>query len=101
MNALTHKHCWLMSSHGEVTFDASTGIVVKVREETDEPGALSNIYRVDVDRLRNYMPEFEELEAIDILDVGYWYVSSRGTAEYEDVCQEHLDWTLGRRDTPC
>lgn len=99
---LTHKLCRLMSSHGEVTFDASNGVVTAVEEyDTDEPGCLQVIYLVDVKRLRELLPDFEEHGEVDILNAGFWYVTERGSTAYEPPQKEHSEWAAGRRDEPC
>lgn len=101
-NELTHKPCAMTSSHGEVIFDASTGVVLEVTEEdTDDPGCLTRIYRVDVDRLRELLPDFEDRGSVDILNAGFWYVTDRGSTAYEPPEPSHSEWAAGRRETPC
>jgi hypothetical protein len=47
------EHCKLLSSHGEVTSHANTGLVTAIIEwpDGDEVGCLSDIVRVDAERI--------------------------------------------------
>jgi hypothetical protein len=92
--------CKLMSSQGEVTFDAVTGIVKYiVNYEKDDP--LPNIYRVDVDRLRELLPAFDATHGeVDILNAGFWYLTERWGTEYEPPEPNHSEWAAGRREFP-
>lgn len=97
----TTKLCTLLSSCGEVTFRLDTGIVLKVLEydDGDEPSVLPDIYRVDVDRMREMFPELDH-EEMDILNVGYWYVTPRGSTAYEPPEPNHAAWAAGKREFP-
>lgn len=92
------KHCHLVSSHGSVTFDTRTGVVVDVHEDTDEPGCLKRIYRVDVDRLRGLLGGLDADDEIDILFAGHWFVTDRGSTCYEQPDEEAIrEFGPGRR----
>ena len=77
MNLITLK-----SSHGELVFRDDTGVVVEVREETDEPGALTCIYAVDVEILRKVDPKAFERGESDILFAGLSEITDRGSTIY-------------------
>jgi hypothetical protein len=96
----TPKLCKLMSSCGEVTFDATTGTVKGiVHYEDDDP--LPNIYKVDVDRLRELLPAFADTHGeVDILNAGFWYLNESWNTEYEPPEPNHSEWAAGRREFP-
>jgi hypothetical protein len=95
-------HCVMTSGHGEVMFDVTTGDVVLVEEyeDTEEPGCLKCITKVDVVRLRELIPDFESRGSVDILDVGHWLTDENGQTVYEPPCEKHSAWTAGKREFP-
>lgn len=96
----SHKICKLLSSRGEVKFDADTGVVRGiVHYDKDDP--LPNIYKVDVDRLRELIPAFADTHGeVDILNAGFWYLNASCGTEYEPPEPDHSEWAAGRRETP-
>jgi len=43
---------------------------------------------VDVEQLAARMPHYREFDEIDILSIGYWYVTCRGSVRYEPPIPE-------------
>jgi hypothetical protein len=97
---ISHKICKLLSSCGEVKFYADTGVVRGiVHYEKDDH--LPNIYKVDVDRLRDLLPAFDtDHGEVDILNAGFWYLNESCETEYEPPEPNHSEWAAGRRETP-
>ena len=79
------------SSHGTLTIDMRTGVVLSCEEHEGSAGELSGIYAVDLSEyFMHYRGESrEDIRTFDILDIGLFYVSERGTADYQPP--EH-DW---------
>ena len=72
-------------SHGEIDIDPATGDVIRVRldPETDDPH-YTQILQFDIPEWKRAYPTESELPAaIDILDLGYWYVGPGGGRAYE------------------
>ena len=88
---LTVEDTWVevVSSHGRLFFHPETGVVENV--QADVPGAgsvLPSIFCVDVEQLAARMPHYREFDEIDILSIGYWYVTCRGSVRYEPPIPE-------------
>lgn len=76
------SECILRSSHGDVYFDLSSGVVTRI-DELSPPTELPKITMVDVRKLLIEDPGVEVRRETGILFAGYWYEMDNGQEGYE------------------
>lgn len=95
----------VQGSYGDFDVEISTGRIVT--SQKDMPKEYKTITKVDMDEWRSWMEsighkkEADEMEGLDILEVGYWYNSKHGETRYEhpeDDFRNHLVKVLSERE---
>jgi hypothetical protein len=72
------KTATVHSSHGDITIDAQTGVVISHGNNTE----YADIARFDLEEYRAQYPDEKEVRGYDILDLGYFLKD--GTYEEPD-----------------
>ncbi len=78
----------IRSSNGTLTADTITGDVIKCDMDGEGIDAIKKFDLEEFCKHYGYSKETMPID-IDILDLGYWYVSIKGILEYEEPAH---DW---------